>query len=57
MTRPRVYCNRDLYAGRWDRWLRRNERAVSMTVAAVLFAAWIAIIIFGAEFLRAITGG
>lgn len=57
MTRPRIYCTRDLYAGRWDRWLRRNERAVSMAVAAVLFAAWIAIIIFGAEFLRVITGG
>lgn len=57
MNRPRVYCPRDLYAGRWQRWVRRNERAVSMTAAALLFAAWMAIIIFGAEMLRAIIGG
>lgn len=57
MRRPRVYCSRDLYAGRWQSWLRRNERAVSMTAGAIVFAAWMAIIIFGAEVLRAIIGG
>lgn len=57
MHRHRVYCTRDLYDGRWQRWVRRNERAVSMTAAALLFAAWMVIIIFGAEFLRVLTGG
>lgn len=57
MNRPKVYCTRDLYAGKYARWVRRNERAVSMTAGAIVFAAWMAIIIFGAEVLRAIIGG
>lgn len=57
MNRPKVYCPRDLYAGRWQRWVRRNERAVSMAAGAIVFGLWMVVIIFGAEVLRAIFGG
>lgn len=53
----RVYCAPSLHPTRRERiarWIRRNDRAFSMTAAAVMFAAWLALIIFGAEILRAV---
>lgn len=53
----RVYCAPSLHPTRRERiarCIRRNDRAFSMALAAVMFAAWLALIIFGAEILRAV---